>query len=224
MRLLTCNSSGESLETLQAESTDVLTAVSVSAIVFFLLLLSLTAAVVSTLALGRKKLKKPQDTETKGDSTCNAKKVPVVPNHAYASVKVSRHVKVPKGDSTCNVKKVPVVPNHAYASVNVSRHVKVPKGDSTCNAKKLESVPVVPNHAYASVNVSRHVKVPVYPNAAYAVCKPVKSKSVKVDMLPNKANVPTNTTVSGCTNIPVYPNEVYTLSNRVEAPVYELVT
>ena len=120
--------------TLQAESTDVLTAVSVSAIVFFLLLLSLTAAVVSTLALGRKKLKKPQDTEAKGDSTCNAKKVPVFPNHAYASMNVSRHVKVPKGDSTCNAKKVPVVPNHAYASVNVSRHVKVPKGDSTCNA------------------------------------------------------------------------------------------
>ena len=93
-----------------------------------------------------------------------------------------------------------MVPNHAYASVNVSRHVKVPKGDSTCNAKK---VPVVPNHEYASVNVSRHVKVPVYPNAAYAVCKPVKPKSV-VNMLPNKANVPTNTTVSGCTKIPVY--------------------
>ena len=145
--------------TLQAESTDVLTAVSVSAIVFFLLLLSLTAAIVSTLALGRKKLKKPQDTEAKGDSTCNAKKVHVVPNHAYASV-----------------------------------------------------------------NVSRHVKVPVYPNAAYAVCKPVKSKSVKVNMLPNKANVPTNTTVSGCTKILVHPNEVYALSKRVEAPVYELVT
>ena len=58
----------------------------------------------------------------------------MVPNHAYASVNVSRHVKVPKGDSTCNAKKVPVVPNHAYASVNVSRHVKVP---------------VYPNAAYA---------------------------------------------------------------------------
>ena len=114
-----------------------------------------------------------------------------------------------------------MVPNHAYTSVNVSRHVKVPKGDSTCNAKK---VPMVPNHAYTSVNVLRHVKVPVYPNAAYAVCKPVKSKSVKVNMLPNKANVPTNTTVSGCTKIAVYPNEVYALSKRVEAPVYELVT
>ena len=78
----------------------------------------------------------------------NSGKLSLVPNHAYALINVSGHVKIP------------VYPNYAYA---------------VCKTKKPEGL-VVPNKVNGSVTGC--MKSPVYPNEVYALSKRVEKQQV----------------------------------------------
>ena len=85
--------------------------------------------------------------DTKGVPACTKTKS-LVPNHAYALINVSGHVKIP------------VYPNDAYA---------------VCKTKKPEGL-VVPNKVNGSV--AGCMKSPVYPNEVYALSKRVEKQQV----------------------------------------------